>query len=271
MHSSDAVQPSRMRVVVLTCGDLGVEIANALLADGAVDVVGVVTAPYRTPKRSFKRKLQHVYRMQGWRGFASVLMAKLTPTRADNPGADSHVSTVALNPAIPRMDVGNFHDSNAIKILHDVGADLGIIAGTYVLKNTVFDVPRLGSINLHSGKVPAYRGAAPAFWELYNGENSVGITIHRVAAEVDAGNVLAQEDFSIDNVPAGDPIEYIENYRSEVLRPNGVRMMVNAVAALASGTAVDRPQDLSVARVFKTPDYRAKQELRRRILKRRGA
>jgi peptidoglycan/xylan/chitin deacetylase (PgdA/CDA1 family) len=61
------------------------------------------------------------------------------------------------------------------------------------LRDGVFDIPRYGSINLHSGKTPEYRGAAPAFGERHNGESAVGITIHRVAAALDAGDVLRQE------------------------------------------------------------------------------
>ena len=144
-----------------------------------------------------------------------------------------------------------------------------MVAGTYVLQESVFSIPRLGSINLHSGKAPEYRGAAPGFWELYNGEREVGITIHRVAAALDAGDILVQETFPLDPAPAGDPLDYLERFRAEVLRPNGVRLLVQAVTELARGTARPRAQDPARARTYRSPDHRAVRQLRRRVRTRR--
>jgi hypothetical protein len=63
---------------------------------------------------------------------------------------------------------------------------------------------------------------------------------------------------------------YIDRYRAGVLRPNGVRMMVEAVASIARGDVCERPQDSSKATMYRSPDYRAIRELRRRVSARRG-
>src|SRR5262249_59348759 len=65
--------------------------------------------------------------------------------------------------------VGNLNGPEAIRVLTECNADLGIVLGTRILKRTTFSVPKLGSINLHKGKVPEYRGTPPGFWELYDG------------------------------------------------------------------------------------------------------
>ena len=135
----------------------------------------------------------------------------------------------------------------------------------------MFSIPRLGAINLHSGKAPTYRGAAPAFWELFNGEHEVGITIHRVTAELDAGTILIQETFPLDPAPAGDPLAYLERYRAEVLEPHGIRLVAEAVGRIAAGTAVDTPQDTTQARTWRSPNHAAVRELRRRVRERRKA
>jgi hypothetical protein len=62
---------------------------------------------------------------------------------------------------------------------------------------------------------------------------------------------------------------YLERYRREILRPNGVRLVAETVAALAEGKAVERPQDSSQARTYRTPDLAAIRELRRRVACRR--
>jgi hypothetical protein len=65
-------------------------------------------------------------------------------------------------------------------------------------------------------------------------------------------------------------LEYLECYRAAVLRPNGVRLLAQAVAQIAAGRAQPRAQDASRARTYRTPDYRAVRELRRRVRARRG-
>ena len=144
-----------------------------------------------------------------------------------------------------------------------------MVVGTYILRDGANDIPRYGSINLHSGKTPHYRGSAPAFWEMYNGETEIGITIHRVAA-LDAGDVLKQETFPLDSAPADDPMIYIERYRREVLRPHGIRMLVETVRDIAACAACPCAQDHRLARTYLSPAYRDVRELRSRVRRRRG-
>ncbi len=72
-------------------------------------------------------------------------------------------------------------------------ADLGILYGTNIIKETVFSVPKLGSINIHQGLAPLYRGGPTVFWELFNDEKEVGITVHFVAAKVDTCDITARD------------------------------------------------------------------------------
>lgn len=260
---------SSLRLVVLTCSDLGVRVANALSADGASQVVGVVVAPFdRRPRKTLRAKFRHVVRRQGWLGLLAVVGGKIA-SLARAGESRVVVPPVALAPGIERFDVTDFHSPESLSIIEALRPDLAILAGTYILKESVFALPRYGSINLHSGKVPEYRGAAPAFWEIYHGEKAVGVTIHRVDASLDAGPVLALEMFPIDPAPGGDPLVYIEQFRQEILGPNGVRMLVETVRALAQGTAKEIPQNHAVARTFRSPDYRAVRELRSRVRARR--
>jgi len=251
-------------VVVLTCGDLGAEVAERLRAVPGVSHVSLVIAPYRPPRRTLTGKFRHVWRMEGPVGLARILGARL-----GLQAASEEVCPWSLDPGITQLHVEDFDAPEAIAQIRSLGADLGVVAGTYILRESAFALPRLGSINLHSGKAPEYRGAAPGFWELYNGDPEVGITIHRVTTRLDAGHILRQETFPLDPAPVGDPIAYLERYRREILRPQGVRLMAEAVASLVHGTVVERPQDPSKARMYRTPDRAAIRELRRRVAVRR--
>lgn len=257
-------------VVVLSCGDLGIEVANDLRTLPGVTHVTLVTAPYNRKPLTFIRKLKQIYRTQGWFGYVAVAIEKVKRFLPQSfRSVAAPVSNLRLDPLVTHLAFEDFHASECIGALRSFKPDLGVVAGTYMLKKEVFDIPQLGSINLHSGKAPEYRGAAPGFWELFNGESSVGITVHRVASELDAGSILLQELFPLDSAPALDPLEYLDVYRREVLRPNGVRMIRQAVAGIRENSIRDQRQDPSKARTYRSPDYAAICELRHRVWRRR--
>ena len=256
-----------LSVAVLSCGDLGIEVANSLNAEPFVRTVFLVTAPSVRGPRSLRQRLRLVHRVEGPPGLALIPFRKvrrLVARRLMRPQ-----DALALDPRIESLHFADFESEECRAAIRERSPDLGVIAGTYILSPDVFALPRLGSINLHSGKAPEYRGAAPAFWELYNGEESVGITIHRVVADVDAGTILRQETFPLDPAPRGQPLRYVERYRRTVLRPNGVRMLVATVGDIARGETSERVQDAARARTYRAPDYAAVRELRRRVAARR--
>lgn len=255
----------RLRVVVMTCGDLGVEIANDLAKEPAVHVVGLITAPWPRFQSSLRKKIRQILRNQGWGGLLQVVASHLRPQPENSPTGDGS----SLQPGIAHVHVADFHGVDALEAIQRLRPDIGVLAGTYILREVVFALPRLGCINLHSGKVPEYRGASPAFWELYNGEPTVGITVHRVSVALDAGDVLCQELFALDIAPTVDPMLYLEQYRRDVLRPNGIRILTTVVRAIAAGTIISMPQEAGRARTYRTPDYKSIQELKRRVQRRR--
>lgn len=256
-----------MRVIVLGCSDLAVEVCNRLLTVPGITDISLVRTPYVTRKRSFTQKITHIYRTQGLVALALNALEKLLPFSTNK--APNITIGAELDSRVKEFQFGNFHDPLSIAQIRSLRPDLGVIAGTYILKESVFSIPKHGCINLHSGKVPEYRGAAPGFWEMYNGESSVGITIHRVVSGVDAGKILLQEEFPFDRVPEEDPVVYIERFRSEILRSNGIRMVTEAVGQLVAGGAPERSQDIHSAKPYRSPTYKDVREMRRRVAERR--
>ena len=69
-----------------------------------------------------------------------------------------------------------------------------------ILKAAALAIPRLGVINLHSGKLPQYRGVMASFWAMLNGESSLGTTLHTIDdASIDTGRVIASTELPIDS------------------------------------------------------------------------
>jgi methionyl-tRNA formyltransferase len=72
------------------------------------------------------------------------------------------------------------------------------IACPRILHETVLALPRLAALNVHGGRLPAYRGMHSAFWQLYQGETDGVTTVHIMAPDVDAGPIVAEEPWHVD-------------------------------------------------------------------------
>ena len=251
-----------LRVVVLTCSADGWEAAQALARAPGVELRAVVQTPLAKP-RSFRTRLRNVYRYHGVAGLLRIPINQLRG-RLNQAASARHATA-----DVPLLAFDNFHDADCLAALQALAPDLAVVDGTYVLRESVFLLPRYGSINLHCGRLPDYRGAPPAFWELHNGEREVGVTVHRVSAKLDEGPILQQELFPLDPAPAGDPLDYVRDVWLRVLRPNGLRMVAECAARIAAGTSTERAQGTTTAPTYRRPDLTAKRLLRERVRARR--
>jgi methionyl-tRNA formyltransferase len=113
-----------------------------------------------------------------------------------------------------------------------------VIAFGQKISDTVASHPRLGSVNLHSSRLPKYRGAAPINWAIVNGDTTTGNSIIRLAQRMDAGDVLAMSSLPIGDLEtAGELHDRLAN--------DGAPLMLQTLAQLASNTATETPQDES--------------------------
>jgi len=119
-----------------------------------------------------------------------------------------------------------------LKSLH---ADVQIVVAFRMLPEVVWNMPPMGSVNLHGSLLPQYRGAAPINWAVINGEKETGVTTFRLQHEIDTGNILLQESFPVgENETAGDVHDRMKDI--------GARILVATVKGLAEGTLNERQQ-----------------------------
>lgn len=113
----------------------------------------------------------------------------------------------------------------------------------YRVPAQVLDKPGLTSINLHPGLLPRYRGRAPLNWAILNGETELGLTAHLMAAEIDSGDIVAQERFALgDDEDVGDALRKLYPLYERVVR--------SVVADLGAGGLRRVPQDHARATTF---------------------
>lgn len=159
---------------------------------------------------------------------------------------------------MPIREVGSLNGAEAIRVLKECNADLGIVVGTRILKPTTFSVPRMGCINLHKGKVPEYRGMPPGFWEMYDGASSAGVTVHFVDKGLDTGDIIATGTVPIVRNETPDTL-------LEKLHVEGARTLAAAVELLRDGSATRQPQGSFAGKSRSKPTIKETASLRRRL------
>ena len=105
---------------------------------------------------------------------------------------------IALAHNVPVFQPESINTPEGIAQLREWQADLLVVAAYgQILSRDVLAVPPHGGINVHASLLPKYRGAAPIAWAIYHGETQTGVTIIRMSAGLDAGDMLAQEAIDI--------------------------------------------------------------------------
>jgi len=146
----------------------------------------------------------------------------------------------------PRITVSpDLHDKEVIARVRGLEPDLGLIYGGPLLRSDLFNIPALGTLGIHHGKVPQYRGKKTTFWAMYNGETAAGVTIQRVNAGIDTGEV----------VKAGEVPIRGRGYRQvyQALEELGLALYLEAVLDVKRGEATFRSQEGKKGRLYRDP------------------
>lgn len=130
-------------------------------------------------------------------------------TMPDKPAGRGHkiqfspVKQYALSVGLPILQPERLKDENFIAELKSYNADLQIVVAFRMLPEVVWNMPPMGTFNLHASLLPQYRGAAPINWAVMNGDKETGITTFFLQHEIDTGKVIQQRSIPIaetDNV-----------------------------------------------------------------------
>ena len=239
-----------MNVVVLTRNPRG--IASRFLARRTVEVAGVLLdegAPTTLGRRL--RKLRRV----GPTAAPVGLLLRRAYARAG--GEVPHVDELD----VPVTRVSTLNGDAARAALRRLDADVAISLDNSLIAEATFSLPRHGTINVHHGAVPDYRGGPPVFWELADGRQRVGFTVHRVDAGIDTGPVLADGEVPIEPRPtlAGTLAATVPP-----LHEASLDALEAVLLALGRGDLEERPQPPG-GRHRTTPTLRDYLRVRRRL------
>lgn len=146
------------------------------------------------------------------------------------------VKSWALAHGLPVHQPTKLNDGTFEAWLQDLAPDAGIVfAYGRILQRPIIDIPKHGWLNVHPSLLPRWRGPSPIQSAILHGDTVTGVTIMRLVFEMDAGDIVLQEDLPIGADETADEL-------TERVAPIGARMMCEALDQVAAGTAVYRPQ-----------------------------
>jgi methionyl-tRNA formyltransferase len=202
----------QLRIVFFGTPDFAVASLNALLEAGA-NIVTVVTAPDKPAGRGMQLQA-------------------------------SAVKQYALSKNLPVLQPEKMKSLDFLEELKKLNADLQVVVAFRMMPEVVWNMPPMGTINVHGSLLPQYRGAAPINWAIINGETETGVTTFKLKHEIDTGDILLQQKVPIlpeDNAGA----------MHNKLMAAGAELLVVTVKGLAADSLREIPQDQVQAKDLK--------------------
>jgi methionyl-tRNA formyltransferase len=167
----------------------------------------------------------------------AVITAPDKPAGRGQKINESDIKKAALKHNLPILQPTNLKDESFLEELKSYNANLQIVVAFRMLPEVVWQMPEIGTFNLHASLLPNYRGAAPINWAIINGEEKTGVTTFFLQHKIDTGDILFQEEeeiYSTDNV--GTLYERLKN--------KGARLVLKTVKAIQDNDYAIKKQDL---------------------------
>ena len=192
-----------LRIIFMGTPEFAVASLDALVNAGC-DIVAVITAPDKPAGRGMKM-------------------------------TESAVKKYAVEKGLKILQPEKLKNPEFIEELKSLNADLQIVVAFRMLPEIVWDMPPMGTVNLHGSLLPQYRGAAPINWAIINGEKETGVTTFKLKHEIDTGDILLSEKISIgDEETAGELHDHMKTI--------GAQLLVKTVEGLANESLNETPQ-----------------------------
>jgi methionyl-tRNA formyltransferase len=167
---------------------------------------------------------------------AAVVTQPDRPKGRDLKLIPSPVKDLALRNGLAVFQPARARDEQFIEIVRQLQPDLVAVAAYgQILPPALLEVPRFGCLNVHTSLLPKYRGAAPIQWAILNGDSETGVTIMKMDAGLDTGEILSQERIRILEDDNGKTLQ-------DRLAQIGAQLLVSTIVEYATGKIQPYPQ-----------------------------
>jgi methionyl-tRNA formyltransferase len=193
-----------LRIVFMGTPEFAALILKNLVEEG-LNIVGVVTVPDKPAGRG--QKIQ-----------------------------ESDVKKYALSENIKILQPEKLKDPEFIKNLEDLKPDLQVVVAFRMLPEIVWQMPKLGTFNLHASLLPQYRGAAPINWTIINGDTKTGLTTFLIDKEIDTGKIILKKEIEIKLTDSAGDLH-------DKMIPEGAKLVLKTLESIAKGELNTIPQE----------------------------
>lgn len=203
-----------LRIIFMGTPEFAVAGLDALVKAGC-NVVGVITAPDKQAGRGLQLQ-------------------------------QSAVKKYAVDNNLHILQPEKLKDPAFIEALKELKADVQAVVAFRMLPEIVWNMPALGTINVHGSLLPQYRGAAPINWAVINGEKFTGVTTFKLQQEIDTGNILLSEKIAIEEDDNAGTVH-------DKLKEVGAALLFKTILLVADDKLVEIPQQESVEEIKHAP------------------
>lgn len=152
---------------------------------------------------------------------------------------ESAIKKFATQQNLKILQPTNLKSTDFIEELKALKANLQIVVAFRMLPEQVWNMPELGTFNLHASLLPQYRGAAPINWSIINGETETGVTTFFLTHEIDTGDIIEQQKVAIgENETAGELHDKLMNI--------GAKLVLSTTRAIENNSIKTKPQKQNI-------------------------
>ena len=216
-----------------------------------IEVVGItIDRPFHEPPwKTLSRML---------RFYGPVGVARLTLRFLAARVSGRSIGRLAAQQGIPMIPTTSVNSPEYVEQVRRLAPDvIASVAAPEIFRKEILRTPRLGCINIHSGRLPVYRGMMPTFWQMMRGESEITITVHEMVEVLDGGRVLGTMAAPIE---PRDSLDRVITATKQL----GARLLIDVLGKLRAGKAAGVPLDMGGASYFSFPKREHVAEFRRR-------
>lgn len=192
-----------LRIIFMGTPEFAVASLSKLVDEGC-QIVGVITAPDKPAGRGMELQ-------------------------------QSAVKKYALEKGLNVLQPEKLKDPQFLETLKSLNAHLQIVVAFRMLPELVWNMPPMGTLNLHGSLLPQYRGAAPINWAIINGEKTTGVTTFKLKHEIDTGDILLSKEIKIEEAENAGTLH-------DKMKEIGAEVLFKTVLGLAENNIEEKPQ-----------------------------
>jgi methionyl-tRNA formyltransferase len=192
------------------------------------------------------------------RFYGPLGVARLTTRFARAKLAGRSIARLAAERSVPMIPATSVNAPEYLDEVRRLAPDVIVsVAAPEIFRKEILRIPRLGCINIHSGRLPVYRGMMPTFWQMLHGEPAVTVTVHEMAEALDAGKILGTVTVPL---RSQDSLDRVIRTTKEA----GARLLIDVLSKIAQGLESRVPVDMSGKKYFSFPQREHVREFRKR-------